>query len=133
MKYLMMVSHGQFAEGTRQTVAMFAGDAKKRIFALGLKENESQYDFQKQINSFLEKHKFTKDDQFLVLADMLVGNPLKTFKQVMTDNGLADHLAIIGGLNLPMALNAAINLNVLGLNELVAQCVSKGQAAVKQQ
>lgn len=131
MKYLIMLSHGQFAEGTRQTLVMFAGDAKDRIFALDLTHGDTQYDFQKKVQSFLDQHKFANDDEFLVLADMIGGSPLKTFKQVMKENGLADHLIAIGGLNLPMALNAAVNLNVLTLNELAAQCLSKGQAAVK--
>ena len=36
MKYLILVSHGQFAEGVKTSLEMFAGDAIEQCFALCL-------------------------------------------------------------------------------------------------
>ncbi len=132
MKYLIMVSHGRFAEGVKTSLQMFAGDANKQVFALCLHNGKSQADFQKEIEQFLDEHKFKDDDEFLVLADLIGGSPLTTFLNVFSARGLLDRSVVLGGLNFSMALTATVSLNAMKLPDLAKQCLSEARAAIKQ-
>ena len=47
MKYLLLVSHGGFAEGLKTSLAMFAGDKMDQVIAIGLKDGKTVDDFAK--------------------------------------------------------------------------------------
>ena len=74
LKYLILVSHGQFAEGIKTSLEMFAGDAIKRCFALCLHNGDSAEDFTKKVTAFLQEEEFKKEDEFVVIADIIGAN-----------------------------------------------------------
>lgn len=90
MKYLIMVSHGRFAEGVKTSLEMFAGDANDRVFALCLHNGKSADDFKKEVEEFLDKQNFNDNDEFVVLADIIGGSPLTTFLNVFSERGYID-------------------------------------------
>ena len=79
MKYLILVSHGQFAEGVKTSLEMFAGDAIEQCFALCLHNGDSAEDFSNKVKDFLQKKEFKKEDEFVIIADIIGGSPLTTF------------------------------------------------------
>lgn len=88
MKYVLLVSHGKFAEGLKTSLEMFTGDTE-RIFAIGLHNGKSADDFKQEVKSLLDQHKFSADDEFVILADLIGGSPLTSFLSVAADYELA--------------------------------------------
>lgn len=132
LKYLILVSHGEFAEGVKTSLEMFAGDAIKHCFALGLHNGDSAEDFTKKVTAFLQKEDFKKEDEFVIIADIIGGSPLTTFLNVFSEQGYLENSVVIGGMNFSMALTALISLDTMTKEELVKSALSEGEKAIKQ-
>ncbi|MBA1392691.1 PTS sugar transporter subunit IIA [Lactobacillus sp. XV13L] len=132
MRYVILVSHGQFAEGIKSSLDMFAGDATQRCFALCLHNGESADDFGKKVTEFLQEKQFTKDDDFVVLADIIGGSPLTTFLDLFAAQGYLENSVVLGGVNFSMALTAVVSLDVMRREQLVEAALREGQKAMKQ-
>lgn len=81
MKYLLLVSHGGFAEGLKTSLAMFAGDKMDQVIAVGLKDGKTVDDFAKDSRQAISG--LTADDSVVVLADIVGGSPLTTACSVL--------------------------------------------------
>lgn len=131
MKYVFLVSHGKFAEGLKTSLEMFTGDTE-RIFAIGLHNGKSADDFKQEVKSLLDQHKFTADDEFVILADLIGGSPLTSFLSVVADYGLLDRATILGGMNFTMALTVAVSLDGMDRETLAATALSEAKEALKE-
>lgn len=132
MKYLIMVSHGRFAEGVKTSLEMFAGDANDRVFALCLHNGMSADDFKKKVEDFLDKHSFKDNDEFIVLADIIGGSPLTTFLNVFSERGFLKQSVVLGGMNFTMALTATVSMDAMDKEALAKQALSEAQKAVQE-
>lgn len=132
MKYLIMVSHGRFAEGVKTSLEMFAGDANDRVFALCLHNGKSADDFKKEVEEFLDKQNFNDNDEFVVLADIIGGSPLTTFLNVFSERGYMDRAVVLGGMNFTMALTATVSLDTMDKDAIAKQALSEAQTAIQQ-
>ena len=106
MKQLILVSHGSFADGLKTSLAMFAGDKIDQVMAVGLKEGEDVDDLAAEFSRRLEENNIDSDTELIVLADIVGGSPLTTVCNVLEKRGLLEGAVILGGMNLPMALNS---------------------------
>lgn len=132
MKYLIMVSHGRFAEGVKTSLEMFAGDANDRVFALCLHNGKSADDFKQDVEDFLDQHKFKEDDEFIILADIIGGSPLTTFLNVFSARGYLDSAVVLGGMNFTMALTATVSLDTMDKEAIAKTALSEAKTAVQQ-
>ena len=132
MKYLIMVSHGRFAEGVKTSLKMFAGDANDRVFALCLHNGKSADDFKKEVEAFLDKQNFNDNDEFVVLADIIGGSPLTTFLNVFSERGYMDRAVVLGGMNFTMALTATVSLDAMDKDAIAKQALSEAKTAIQQ-
>jgi PTS system N-acetylgalactosamine-specific IIA component len=132
MKYLIMVSHGRFAEGVKTSLEMFVGDANDRIFALCLHNGKSADDFKKDVEDFLDQHKFKEEDEFIVLADIIGGSPLTTFLNVFSARGYLNRAVVLGGMNFTMALTATVSLDTMDKEAIAKTALSEAKTAVQQ-
>lgn len=132
MKYLIMVSHGRFAEGVKTSLEMFAGDANDRVFALCLHNGKSADDFKKDVEDFLDQHKFKEEDEFIVLADIIGGSPLTTFLNVFSARGYLNRAVVLGGMNFTMALTATVSLDTMDKEAIAKTALSEAKTAVQQ-
>ena len=132
MKYLIMVSHGRFAEGVKTSLEMFAGDANDRVFALCLHNGKSADDFKQDVEDFLDQHKFKEDDEFIILADIIGGSPLTTFLNVFSARGYLDRAVVLGGMNFTMALTATVSLDTMDKEAIAKTALSEAKTAVQQ-
>ena len=48
MKYLLLISHGEFSIGLKTSLAMFAGDKMDQVIAVGLKDGTTVDDNEKE-------------------------------------------------------------------------------------
>lgn len=130
MKYLVLVSHGGLAEGVQSSLKMFAGDKTDQVIAVGLKEGKSVDDFALDFRQALSG--LSVEDTVLVLADIVGGSPLTTACNVLADLGKLDDAIVLGGMNLPMAVNAVVMKDMLEGQDFVTTVLGEAKSALQE-
>ncbi|WP_045798314.1 PTS sugar transporter subunit IIA [Streptococcus equinus] len=130
MKYLLLVSHGGFAEGLKTSLAMFAEDKMDQVIAVGLKNGKTVDDFAQDFRQAISS--LTAEDSVIVLADIVGGSPLTTACSVLDELGKLDDAVILGGMNLPMAITSAVMKDMLEGDAFVQAVLPEAQAALQE-
>ena len=130
MKYLILVSHGGFAEGLKSSLAMFAEDKMDQVIAVGLRNGSSVDEFALEVRSALES--LTLEDSVVVLADIVGGSPLTTILGILDEKGLLLTATVLGGMNLPMALTSVVMKDALEGDAFVAAVLPEASAALQE-
>lgn len=130
MKYLILVSHGGFAQGLKTSLAMFAEDKMDQVIAVGLKNGPSVDDFAKEFHKAVEH--LTEEDTVVVLADIVGGSPLTTALGVLEEKGKLDTTVVLGGMNLPMALTSVVMKDALEGDDFVSAVLPEASAALQE-
>ena len=130
MKYLLLVSHGGFAEGLKTSLAMFAGDKMDQIIAAGLANGKTVDDFAQDFRQAISG--LTEDDSVVVLADIVGGSPLTTALGVLEEKGLLSSAIVLGGMNLPMAITSAVMKDMLDGEDFVNAVLPEAQTALQE-
>lgn len=106
MKYVILVSHGTFAPGLHSVLKMLAGGDRSDIISASMEDGMGGDDF---IRRFEEVTKsVTERDEIILLADIVGGSPLTNALDFLSQKGLLSKTIAFGGMNLPMALTAAM-------------------------
>ncbi|MBT1145073.1 PTS fructose transporter subunit IIA [Lactiplantibacillus argentoratensis] len=131
MKYLLLISHGDFSSGLKQTLGMFAGDdAIGSVIAVGLKLDEAASTFGTRFEALLKT--LPEDASFVVLADIVGGSPLTTVCNILNDHGKLQDTLVLGGMNFPMALNTLMSKDSLDNSALKEKAFSEATVAIKE-
>lgn len=130
MKYLLLVSHGGFAEGLKTSLAMFAEDKMDQVIAVGLKNGKTVDDFAQDFRQAISG--LTAEDSVIVLADIVGGSPLTTACSVLDELDKLDDAVILGGMNLPMAITSAVMKDMLEGDAFVQAVLPEAQAALQE-
>ena len=130
MNYLVLVSHGGFAQGLKTSLAMFAADKMDQVIAVGLENGQSVDEFALVFRE--AESGLTADDSVVVLADIVGGSPLTTALGVLEEKGLLQTATVLGGMNLPMAITSAVMKDMLEGPDLVAAVLPEAQAALQE-
>lgn len=104
MKKLILISHGKFCEGLKESTEMILGE-QPDIVAIPLLPEESVEDFQNKLIAEIEK-----DNDFVVFADLLGGTPANAAAKLLMQGQTFD---LYAGMNLPMVITY-INGELLG-------------------
>jgi PTS system N-acetylgalactosamine-specific IIA component len=106
MKYVILVSHGTFAPGLHSVLKMLAGGDRSDIISASMEDGMGADDF---VRRFEEATKtITENDEIILLADIIGGSPLTNALDFLSQRGLLSNTTAFGGMNLPMALTAAM-------------------------
>lgn len=106
MKYVILVSHGTFAPGLHSVLKMLAGGDRSDIISASMEDGMGADDF---VRRFEEATKtITESDEIILLADIIGGSPLTNALDFLSQRGLLSNTTAFGGMNLPMALTAAM-------------------------
>ncbi|EMD16241.1 hypothetical protein HMPREF9943_01644 [Eggerthia catenaformis OT 569 = DSM 20559] len=130
MKYLVLVSHGDFAEGLKTSLSMFASDKIDQVIALGLKNGQSADDFAETFKQAISV--LNPEDTLVLLADIIGGSPLTSALNVLSDLSRLEGTRVIGGMNLPMALTAAITKDVLEGDAFVSGVIQESVSGIQE-
>ncbi|MEX2805572.1 PTS sugar transporter subunit IIA [Streptococcus sp. H31] len=130
MKYLVLVSHGGLAAGLKTSLAMFAADKMDQVIAVGLEDGKSVEEFAADFKEAVTV--LQADDSVVLLADIVGGSPLTTACSVLSDLGKLDSALVLGGMNLPMALNSLVLKDSLAGRDLVTAVLSEAQSALQE-
>lgn len=127
MKYVILVSHGKFAEGLANALSMLVGK-REDIIAVGLEDGKSVDEFAELFTKTVDK--ITTDDEVVLLGDLIGGSPLTNAINVL--NGKGVKMIIIGGMNLPVALTSVMMKDTFALEDLAQQVLQKAHGALRE-
>lgn len=127
MKYVILVSHGKFAEGLANALSMLVGK-REDIIAVGLEDGKSVDKFAELFTKTVDK--ITTDDEVVLLGDLIGGSPLTNAINVL--NGKGVKMIIIGGMNLPVALTSVMMKDTFALEDLAQQVLQEAHGALRE-
>ncbi|MGN5892396.1 MULTISPECIES: PTS sugar transporter subunit IIA [unclassified Staphylococcus] len=104
MKKLILISHGAFCEGLKESAEMILGE-QPDIVPVPLLPEESAEDFQAKLLA-----EMAKEDSFTVFADLMGGTPANVAAKLLMQGQQFD---LYAGMNLPMIV-AYVNGELLG-------------------
>lgn len=111
MKYVVLVSHGEFAPGLHKAVNMLAGEEREDILSTSLKNGMGADEFADNFKKLLAK--VSNEDEIILFADIVGGSPLATAANVIAQAGLLDRTRMIGGMNLPLVLSTVLSKDIV--------------------
>lgn len=106
MKYVILVSHGTFAPGLHSVLKMLAGGDRSDIISASMEDDMGADDFIRRFEEVTRS--ITQSDEIILLADIIGGSPLTNALDFLSQKGLLSNTIAFGGMNLPMALTAAM-------------------------
>lgn len=129
MKYVVLVSHGDFANGLRDSLEMLAGK-RDDVIAVGLTNGISAKQFAIEFAKAIDV--IPNDAKIIVLADIIGGSPLTTAIDTLASLNRLEQTVAIGGMNLPLALTTVLMKDAFNGQELVTNVLGEATEALKQ-
>lgn len=117
MEKLILVSHGKFCEGIKDSVEMILGP-QEHIFTVSLLEEDGPQDLEKKFTQHIDK-----EDDIVVFVDILGGTPANIISKLIMQG---EELELYTGMNLPMIISY---LNGQMINEEV-DYIYKGRKGI---
>lgn len=130
MKKVILVSHGEFAQGLKSALEMFTGEQGKEVLAVGLKKGESADHFGQRFAEAIDQ--LDESAEFIILADIVGGSPLTTACNVLAQKERLNNAIVLGGMNFPMALNSVLFKDSLDGEKFVTRILGEATTAVQQ-
>ncbi|MBE6121688.1 MAG: PTS fructose transporter subunit IIA [Erysipelotrichaceae bacterium] len=106
MRYVLLVSHGEFAPGLHKAIEMLAGSAREDVLSTSLKNGMGADEFAENVREILKD--ITEEDEIAMFADIVGGSPLTTAANVIAEMGLLNRTVMVGGMNLPLVLSTIL-------------------------
>lgn len=113
MKAIVFVGHGELPKGMKHSVGMITG-IEENVFAVSLAMEDGKEEFQQKLQEL--DLQIADYAEVLIFADLLGGSPCNGVVERYFKN---DKVEIITGMNLPMAVTAA--LADLPLSQIIAE------------
>ena len=117
MKYVVLVSHGEFAPGLHKAVNMLAGEEREDVLSTSLVNGMGADEFAENVKKVLSV--VGEDDEIILFADIVGGSPLATTANVLLETGLLAKTRMIGGMNLPLVLTCVLSRHDEETSELI--------------
>ena len=122
---LLLISHGKFSYGIKESYDMIVGENDK-IHSLSL-DDEGMEEFSKKLNSTLKE--LTSNGKVLVFTDIQGGTPYNQALRFKLEN--PDAIEIVSGMNLPMVVEAGMNLDSdISCEELAEMSKNTGEKSI---
>lgn len=130
MKYIVLVSHGTMAPGVHNALSMLAGSGRADILSTSLENGMGSMEFAENVRKCISG--ITKEDEIILLGDLIGGSPLTTAANVIAEEGLLDRTTMLGGMNLPLALSAAVMKDNMETSELVEMLIPESREMLQE-
>ena len=106
-KYVVLISHGEFAPGLHKAIEMLAGSDREDLLSTSLKNGMGADEFADNVREILKN--LTDEDEIALFADIVGGSPLTTAANVIAEMGLLGRTVMVGGMNLPLVLSTILS------------------------
>lgn len=130
MKYVLLVSHGTFANGLHSALEMMAGSDRDDVLSTNLINGMTVEKFEGEVEKLVQQ--ITQDDQIILLADLIGGSPLTTTLNVLSKKDMLKNTMVFGGMNLSLALNAVLMKDVLKQDEFKQVLIEESKESIKE-
>lgn len=129
MRYIVLVSHGEYAYGLHSAIHMMTGK-RQDVISVGLLEDMTADQF---CELFIEKtEKIGPNDEVILLTDLASGSPYKHATKVLEKKGVQKQI-VLAGVNMPMALKAILSKdNILDFSELRDTLLWEGKSGIEE-
>lgn len=117
MEKLILVSHGEFCEGIKDSVEMILGP-QDNIFTVSLLEEDSPKNLEEKFKEYIDK-----DDTIVTFVDILGGTPANVITKLIMQG---ESFELYTGMNLPMLISY-LNGQIISEN---TDYVSQGQEGI---
>ena len=121
MKGILLLSHGELANGIMNSVSFFFGDEIEQLDALILKQDDDATKFGERIYEAVTK--LDTGEGVVILVDLFGGTPCNQSAYVLKDN-----IDIITGLNLPLLMEC-LSMRMQGEFD-AEELVSRGKESI---
>ena len=130
MKYVLLVSHGTFANGLHSVLEMMAGSDRNDILSTNLINGMTVERFEGEVEKLVQE--ITQEDQIILLADLIGGSPLTTTLNVLSKKDMLKNTMVFGGMNLSLELNAVLMKDVLKQDEFKQVLIEESKESIKE-
>lgn len=130
MKYVVLVSHGEFAPGLHKAVNMLAGEEREDVLSTSLINGMGADEFAENVKSVLSV--VGAEDEIILFADIVGGSPLATTANVLMEMGLLGRTRMIGGMNLPLVLTCVLSKDDEETSELIDELIEGAKDQIKE-
>lgn len=121
MKGILLLSHGELAQGLMNSVSFFFGNDIEQLKALTLKKDDDASEFGERIKEAVEE--MNTGDGVVIFVDLFGGTPCNQSAYVL-DEGIE----IVTGLNLPLLMECLVMRTQDDFN--VDELVSRGKESI---
>ena len=130
MRYVILVSHGMFANGMHDAVKMLSGNESDEIRSIGLLRDMGADEFAVEFRKILPE--MGPDDDLILFADIVGGSPLSTAANVIAEEGLLGKTLMIGGMNLPLVLTGVLSKDDMSFDEIRTEILGDAADGLKE-
>lgn len=130
MKYVLLVSHGNFAPGLHSAINMLAGSDRSDILSTSLQNGMSSDLFEENVDKLISN--IQKEDEIILLADIIGGSPLTTTLNVLNKRGFLGNTVVFGGMNLILVLNSVLMKDEMEITELKNQLINESRESIRE-
>lgn len=127
MRYVVLVSHGEFANGLYSAVKMMAGE-REDVLSIGLIDGSNADEFTENFKELVKD--ITEEDSVILAADIRGGSPCINARSILQEKGI-NNLLVMAGANLPLAVTAVLMKDKIeDLQELKEKLLEEGRASI---
>ena len=130
MKYVLLVSHGEFAPGLHKAVNMLAGEEREDVLSTSLVNGMGADEFAENVKQVLSV--VGSGDEIILFADIVGGSPLTTTANVLLETGLLERTRMIGGMNLPLVLTCVLSKDDEETADLIDELIEGAREQIKE-
>ncbi len=130
MRYMIFVSHGTYAPGLCNALGMIGGTGREDILCTSLLDGMALDTYGANLEELTAS--ITPEDEVILMGDLAGGSPLTKAGEILSAKGLLKRMAVIGGMNLPMAITAAFLDPSMPLQDAADELIRASKEEVKQ-
>ena len=130
MKYVVLVSNGEYAPGLHKAVNMLAGEERADVLSTSLINGMGAGEFAENVKSVLSV--VGAEDEIILFADIVGGSPLATTANVLMEMDLLGRTRMIGGMNLPLVLTCVLSKDDEETSELIDELIEGAKDQIKE-
>ena len=130
MRYILLVSHGEFAPGLHKAIEMLAGSDREDLLSTSLKNGMGADEFADNVREILKN--LTDEDEIALFADIVGGSPLTTAANVIAEMGLLGRTVMVGGMNLPLVLTGVLSKDDMSFDEIRTEILGDAAEGLKE-
>lgn len=126
MVNVIVLTHGALAESLMETLQLFFSEPEGML-AMGLGEEPEK------MRQFLQKELLDSNErEFLVLVDLFGGTPFNITASVLSEAiRRGKRVEVVTGVNLPMLMQVACDIEEASLDELKASALESGTTGIQ--